>query len=430
MHCESKNRSSYLSLCEVIPGGVNSPARSCKGMEQDPLIVESGAKDCIYDIDGKRFIDYCCSWGALMHGHCHSEIMKGVRKRMAMGTTFGMSTLVEEQLARKICKTIDSIEKIRFVSSGTEATMSAVRLARGFTGRDAIVKFNGNYHGHADFFLVNAGSGLTDMPSSSSAGIPHNVVKDMVSLPYNDIETCRKYLQTHSVAAVIVEPIAGNMGVVPATVEFIKMLREETEKSGALLILDEVISGFRVALKGAQSLYGIKPDITCLGKVIGGGFPLAAFGGRADVMNCLAPLGSVYQAGTLSGNPIAVEAGLQALILCERAGVYDELLKKTNMITEPVREYLENNGINACVQQVGSMFTIFFGRKSVNNGEEAKHLDNKRFAEFFRYMYAKGIYIPPAQQESWFVSTVHEEGHLKYTSDMIIEFFLALPQLQ
>lgn len=423
MHCKSKSQATYEKLCEVIPGGVSSPARACIGMEQNPLIVESGAKDCIYDVDGRRFIDYCCSWGALIHGHCHPEIMKEVRKRMVMGTSFGISTPIEEKLARKIGQHMSSIEKVRFVNSGTEATMSAVRLARGFTGRDTIVKFNGNYHGHADYFLVHAGSGLSQLPTSSSAGIPQSVVSDMVSLPYNDIETCRNFLQTHQVAAVIVEPIAGNMGVVPAKKEFLEMLREETAKSGALLILDEVISGFRVALGGAQSLYNIKPDLTCLGKVVGGGFPLAAFGGREDIMNYLAPLGPVYQAGTLAGNPIAVEAGLQALTLIERSGYYAELERKTEMITKPVRDYIEKKGINACIQQVGSMFTVFLGAKSISNGEEAKRLDNKVFAKFFRHMFSNGIYIPPSQQEAWFVSSVHEYGHLEQTREAIISFW-------
>jgi glutamate-1-semialdehyde 2,1-aminomutase len=422
MHCKSKSQAIYEKLCEVIPGGVNSPARACTGMGQNPLIVESGAKDCIYDVDGKRFVDYCCSWGALIHGHCHPEIMKEVRKRMAMGTSFGISTSVEEKLARRITQHMTSIEKIRFVSSGTEATMSAVRLARGFTGRDLIVKFNGNYHGHADYFLVQAGSGLSGLPSSSSAGIPKSVVSDMASLPYNDVETCRQFLRTHPVAAVIVEPIAGNMGVVPATHEFLQMLRAETENSGALLILDEVMTGFRVGIGGAQMLYNIKPDLTCLGKIVGGGFPLAAFGGREDIMNHLAPLGPVYQAGTLSGNPIAAEAGLQAIIQLERTGFYVELQKKADLITLPVKAYIEKNNINACVQQVGSMFTLFFGAKSVNNGDEAKNLDSDLFAKFFRHMFSQGIYIPPSQQEAWFVSAVHEKGHLEQTRDVILNF--------
>ncbi len=413
----------YEKLCKVIPGGVNSPVRAWKGMGQPPMVVESGVKDCVYDVEGNKYLDFCGSWGALIHGHAHPQILDAVQKRMAKGTTFGITSGIEEQLASKVVGLIDSVEKVRFVCSGTEATMSAVRLTRGFTGRKIVVKFNGNYHGHADFFLVNAGSGVMELSStSSSAGIPDEVVQHVVSLPYNDIDTTRQYLQTHEVAAVILEPIAGNMGVVPAKKEFIEMLRNETEKQGALLIFDEVISGFRVALKGAQSLYHVKPDLTCFGKVIGGGFPVAAFGGRKEVMDFLAPEGPVYQAGTLAGNPLAMEAGYQALSMLERDGFYEELKRKTNIITEPVRNFIKDKNLDLCVQQVGSMFTIFFSRKEVNNQEEAKTLDLEKFAEFFRYMYANGVYIPPSQHEAWFVSQAHEEEHLESTRDLVLEF--------
>ena len=417
----------YNRLCKVIPGGVNSPVRAAKSINQLPLVIERGVKDLIYDVDGHAYIDYCGSWGALIHGHANPTILDAAKKRMDMGTSFGISSSIEEQIAYKVISIMDSIEKIRFVSSGTEATMSAVRLARGYTGRDTIIKFSGNYHGHADQFLVQAGSGVFGLtPTSSSAGVPADSVKHTVCLPFNDIETCRNYLRNskHSseIAAVILEPIAGNMGVVAATQEFMFMLREETQKIGALLILDEVITGFRVALKGAQYLYGVKPDLTCLGKIIGGGFPAAAFGGRSDIMDCLAPLGTVYQAGTLSGNPVAMEAGLQALKLLEVPGFYEELERKTAIITEPVKEAIHKKNIPACIQQVGSMFTLFFGRREVNSMEEAKHLDTEKFAKFFRYLFDQGIYIPPSQYESWFVSAVHEERHLEKTRDAILKF--------
>ncbi|NGX43251.1 MAG: Glutamate-1-semialdehyde 2,1-aminomutase [Chlamydiae bacterium] len=423
MYKTMRSQELYEKLCKVIPGGVNSPVRAWKGMGQPPMVVESGVKDCVYDVEGNKYLDFCGSWGALIHGHAHPQILDAVQKRMAKGTTFGITSGIEEQLASKVVGLIDSVEKVRFVCSGTEATMSAVRLTRGFTGRKIVVKFNGNYHGHADFFLVNAGSGVMELSStSSSAGIPDEVVQHVVSLPYNDIDTTRQYLQTHEVAAVILEPIAGNMGVVPAKKEFIEMLRNETEKQGALLIFDEVISGFRVALKGAQSLYHVKPDLTCFGKVIGGGFPVAAFGGRKEVMDFLAPEGPVYQAGTLAGNPLAMEAGYQALSMLERDGFYEELKRKTNIITEPVRNFIKDKNLDLCVQQVGSMFTIFFSRKEVNNQEEAKTLDLEKFAEFFRYMYANGVYIPPSQHEAWFVSQAHEEEHLESTRDLVLEF--------
>lgn len=418
---------SYQSLCKVIPGGVNSPVRSCKAMGQLPMVVESGKGDTLVDVDGNSYIDYCCSWGALIHGHAHPSVVKSVQSRLDKGTTFGITSSIEEALARLIVNSIDSIENIRFVSSGTEATMSAVRLARGFTKRDLIVKFNGNYHGHADFFLVGAGSGVFNLsPTSSSAGIPSDLVKLTLSLPYNDIDACRALFENpdykHRIAAVILEPVAANMGVVPATLEFIQFLRDATQKSGALLIFDEVVTGFRIGLKGAQGYYGVKPDLTCLGKIIGGGFPAAAFGGRKEIMEYLAPLGPVYQAGTLSGNPIAMEAGLQALLLVQEKGFYEDLLSKTDRLLKPLRDAIKRKNAPLCIQQVGSMFTIFFGRQEVRNMEEAKLVDQETFARFFRTLFDQGIYIPPSAHEAWFVSSVHKDGHIDRTSDAILEF--------
>lgn len=389
----TKSLELYERLCEVIPGGVNSPVRAFKGLDIPPMVVEKASADMIYDVDGNGFIDYCGSWGPLIHGHAHPAIIQAASQRMAMGTTFGVTSEIEEQLARKIVGCIPSIEKIRFVSSGTEATMSAARLARGFTKRNLLVKFIGNYHGHADFFLVRAGSGVVNLTAtSSSAGIPDEIVSQTVCLQYNDIETCKQFLlhekNREHIAAVIIEPIAGNMGCVPANKEFLWMLREITQSIGALLIFDEVISGFRVGLGGAQQLYGITPDLTCLGKIIGGGFPAAAFGGRREIMDCLAPLGNVYQAGTLSGNPVAMAAGLQALNMLEVDGFYEELERKTKIITKPVKALLNRKKLNHCIQQVGSMFTIFFGRTSVANMEEGHLLDLDGFADFFRYMFA------------------------------------------
>lgn len=415
----------YRRLCEVIPGGVNSPVRACKDLLDVPLIAERAYKDMLYDAEGDGYIDYCGSWGALIHGHANDKILTPVIERIKLGTSFGVTTEIEGNLANKIIDLMPSIEKIRFVSSGTEATMSAARLARGYTGRNLIVKFNGNYHGHADFFLVNAGSGVFDLNStSSSAGIPEEIVKNTISLPYNCTESTRNFLREHgkNVAAVILEPIAGNMGVVPATCEFLTMLREETAKQGSLLIFDEVMCGFRVAKGGAQELYNIDPDLTCLGKIIGGGFPVAAFGGKTSIMDCLAPQGNVYQAGTLSGNPVAMEAGFQALSLLDTLGFYEELERKTLMITQPVAEFIQNRNINACIQQVGSMFTLFFGRRSVANMEEAKLLNREQFIDFFRHMHKKNIYIPPSQYEAWFVSSAHTDDHLKVTTNAIIEF--------
>jgi glutamate-1-semialdehyde 2,1-aminomutase len=428
MQSRPKSLQIYENLCEVIPGGVNSPVRSCKGMGQPPLVAEWAAGDTLYDPDGHAYIDYCGSWGALIHGHAEPQIVQAAQKRVALGSTFGITTHIEEKLARCIVDLVDSIEKIRFVSSGTEATMSAIRLARGFTKRQLVIKFSGNYHGHADFFLVQAGSGVGEfLPQASSAGIPEDMVKNTICLPFNDIEKCKAvFNDPHNkdkIAAVILEPIAGNMGVVPSTQAFIDMLRAETQRIGALLIFDEVMTGFRVRLKGAQEIYNVKPDLTTYAKIIGGGFPAAAFGGRREIMDCLSPLGNVYQAGTLSGNPVAMEAGLQALILLSRPNFYEELERKTNLLTRPIQEYFLKNGKNACIQQVGSMFTLFFGSKKINNFEEAKALDNETFAKFFRYMFSKGVYIPPLHMEAWFVSMAHTEENLIKTRDLVLDFF-------
>lgn len=423
-----KSQAVYEKLCEAIPGGVNSPVRACKGVEQLPMVVERGAADLLYDADGHHYIDFCGSWGALIHGHAHPTILDAATRRMAAGTSFGITTSIEEQLAAKVISLVDSVEKIRFVSSGTEATMSAVRLARGFTGRDLIVKFDGNFHGHADFFLVRAGSGVLELnQTASSAGIPDAFVQSTISLPYNDEQACRTFLldpkNASQIAAVILEPIAANMGVVPATESFLKMLRTVTQEIGALLIFDEVISGFRVALGGAQELTGISPDLSCFGKIIGGGFPAAAFGGRKEIMDKLAPLGSVYQAGTLSGNPVAMEAGLQALILLEKENFYADLERKTQILTAPIKKFLgEHLHYPACLQQRGSMFTLFFGVREINHMVDAQKSDAVLFGKFFRYLFSNGIYIPPLQWEAWFVSAVHSDEHLEKTRDLVLAF--------
>lgn len=417
----------YEEMCEVIPGGVNSPVRSCKCVGQLPLVIDRAYRDIIVDADGNEYIDYCGSWGALIHGHAHPVILESVRNRLDKGTSFGVTSALEGELARKVVDQIDSIEKIRFVSSGTEATMSVARLARGFTNRNLIVKFSGNYHGHADFFLVQAGSGVLEVsPTASSAGIPEDIVKNTICLPYNNIEACQQLFSNpyyrERIAAVILEPIAGNMGVVPAESDFIDFLRLETEKMGALLIFDEVMTGFRVALKGAQELYSVKPDLTCYGKIIGGGFPAAAFGGRKDIMDCLAPIGAVYQAGTLSGNPIAMEAGLQSLNLLRHPGFYEELQRKTDRLLDPIKKKIIQNNWNACIQQAGSMFTLFFGTRKVRNLEEALKVDTDLFAQFFRCMFEQGIYLPPSPHEAWFISNAHENKHLDQTREAVLAF--------
>lgn len=427
MNKRLKSQKIFEKMSQIIPGGVNSPVRSCKSMGQLPLVVDHAFGDTLVDADGHKYIDFCGSWGALIHGHAHPVIVEAVRKRLEKGTSFGITTELEGELAQEIVNRIDSIESIRFVCSGTEAAMTVARLARGFTKRDYIVKFSGNYHGHADFFLVQAGSGVLDISSTaSSAGIPEEIVKYTINLPYNDIEACRKLFDhpgyKDRIAAVILEPIAGNMGVIPAHREFIKFLREKTEEAGVLLIFDEVITGFRVDAKGAQKLYSVKPDLTCFGKIVGGGFPAAAFGGRKEIMDCLAPLGSVYQAGTLSGNPVAMEAGLQSLRLLDKPDFYKNLRQKTDRFLEPIRKKILDKKLNACIQQEGSMFTIYFGRKEVRNLKEALEVDSPLFAKFFRYLFDHGVYIPPSPHEAWFISDAHEEKNLEYTRDAILKF--------
>lgn len=422
-----KSKKCFDDLCNIVPGGTNSPVRAFRGLGLDPMIADRGEGDMVYDIDGNGYIDYCGSWGPLILGHAHPEVVAAAQERTAKGSSFGITTATEQKLARIIIKHVPSVEKIRFVSSGTEATMSAARLARGYTKRDVLVKFTGHYHGHADFFLVQAGSGVFGInASSTSAGIPEDIVKNTVCLTFNDTEATRQFLEhpdnRDRIAGVILEPIAGNMGCVPSKPEFMKMLRDVTKKIGALLIIDEVITGFRVGLGGAQQLYGVVPDLTTFGKIIGGGFPAAAFGGRKEIMDCLAPLGKVYQAGTLSGNPVAMEAGFKTVQLLERAGLYQEIEAKADVITKPVQEFINQNNLNACVQQVGSMFTIFFGRREVNNMDDARGCDLEEFARFFRYLFSRGVYIPPMQVEAWFVSTAHTREHLEATRDLILEY--------
>ncbi len=434
MHQKALSRpateASYKKLCEVIPGGVNSPVRSWKAVGLTPMVVTSGQKERIFDVDGNSYIDYCLSWGALAHGHAHPKINQAAKDRIDLGSSFGITMEEEGQLARKIMAHLPSIEKIRFVSSGTEATMSAVRLARGYTKRDLIVKFAGNFHGHADFFLIQAGSGVFNLPASSSQGIPQESIQNTICLPYNDLEACREFFNNSAyaerLAAVIIEPIAGNMGVIPADKEFLELLRTETAKCGALLIFDEVMCGFRAGLSGAQGWYGIRPDLTTLAKVIGGGFPAAAFGGRKEIMDLLAPLGPVYQSGTLSGNPVAMVAGLSAIELLEAPGCFEELIKKTKSLTAPIQACITEHNLNACVQEAGSMFTLFFGKRSVKTFADVQQLDFPLFAKFFAYMLEKGIYVSPLQQEAWFMSTAHSDESIAYTRDTILQFLQTL----
>ncbi|MBI2743379.1 MAG: glutamate-1-semialdehyde 2,1-aminomutase [Chlamydiales bacterium] len=422
MTARKKSEALFERACKVMPGGVNSPVRAFFGLEMTPLVVQRGLGDRIWDEDERSYIDFCSSWGSLILGHVHAEVAKAAISQISLGSSFGITTAIEERFATQITTHLPSIEKLRFVSSGTEATMSALRLARGYTGKDLIVKFDGNYHGHADHLLIGAGSGVSYLPPGS-AGVPVEMVRFTRSLRYNDLYSVRKFLSENcNVAAVILEPIAANMGLVPATIEFLQMLREETRKSGALLIFDEVVTGFRVGLGGVQEASGIQPDLTCLAKIIGGGFPAAAFGGRREIMDRLAPLGDVYQAGTLSGNPVAMAAGLAVLNELEKPGFYQELERKTRLLTDPIAELIRKKNINVYLAQRGSMFSLFFGVKSVSSKEDLKTLDHAQFRRFFSFLFERGIYLSPSAYETCFVSSAHTEEHLLYTQQQICDF--------
>jgi glutamate-1-semialdehyde 2,1-aminomutase len=421
----------YSSICDMIPGGVNSPIRSFQKVGQLPIVVEEGKGAMITDIDGHSYIDYVHSWGPLIHGHAHPKILKRTKKRMEKGTSFGMSSVVEKEIAEKITQLVPSVEKIRFVSSGTEATMTALRVARGYTGRDVILKFSGHYHGHVDALLVQAGSGLAGLTAtSSSKGIPEGFVQKTVVIPFNDFKAAE--LAFHhpdlkdKIAAIILEPVAANMGVVLPAPGFLFHLRRLCDETGALLIFDEVITGFRLGLQGAQGLFGITPDLSCFGKIIGGGFPAAAIGGKKEIMDTLAPIGSVYQAGTLSGNPVALEAGLATLELAEEPGFYEELERKTLFLTQPIEKYIRDRNLNASLQQIGSLFTIFFGKRKITNFQDVHELDLATYSAFFQHLFNRGILAPPLYCEAWFVSQAHEMEHLEKTRDEIIAFLETL----
>lgn len=417
----------YERACQVLPGGVNSPVRSFRHLNMAPLVVESGSGSRIRDVDGREYIDYCGSWGALILGHAHPRIVRAVCEQMGRGSSFGISTEIEENIARKTVSLLPHVEKVRFVNSGTEATMTAMRLARGYTGKSKILKFTGHYHGHSDALLIQAGSGVAHLnPLSTSKGVNLSTISDTLCFPFNDLQAVRSFLRqsalAHELAAVILEPVTGNMGVVPGEADFFQMLREETMRLGALLIFDEVITGFRLGLQGAQGVYGIDPDLTCLGKVIGGGFPVAAIGGKGRILDHLAPLGQVYQAGTLSGNPVAMRAGFETLCLIEEPGFYEELQRKTDLLTKPIREMLERKKINACLQQAGSMFSLFFGVSKVRSKEDLKLMDEKKFVEFFQYLFERGIYISPSSHEASFISAAHTDEEILRTQAMILAF--------
>jgi len=393
-----------------IPGGVNSPVRAFKGVGGAPVFVQRAEGPWLYDTDGKRYIDYVGSWGPMVLGHAHPDVLKAVHEAVDRGLSYGAPTTIETAMAEKVCELVPSMDLVRMVSSGTEATMSAIRLARGFTGRDKIVKFEGCYHGHSDSLLVKAGSGALTLGVPSSPGVPAALAGHTLTLAYNDAAAVRQVFEQlgKQIACVIVEPVAGNMNCVPPAPGFLETLREECDRFGAVLIFDEVMTGFRVALGGAQALYGIKPDLTTLGKVIGGGMPVGAFGGRRDIMEKLAPLGPVYQAGTLSGNPVAMAAGLKTLELVSAPGFFEDLAEKTRHLTDGLRAKAQAAGIPLAVNHVGGMFGLFFTEAAVvDSFEKVMACDVERFKRFFHGMLEEGVYLAPSAFEAGFVSAAH-----------------------
>lgn len=412
----SKSTSLYNRASKVMVGGVSSPVRAFKSVGGTPLFFAKGRGSRLWDVDGNRYTDHVCSWGSLIHGHADPRVLGHVRGRMKEGTSFGAPTVDELLLAEKICKVLPSIEKLRFVNSGTEATMSALRVARGFTGRTKLVKFEGCYHGHADPFLTQAGSGMATLDLPASAGVTPGEIADTVTLPFNDAGAVESEFRKEggSIATAIVEPVAGNMGVVPASSEFLRALRKECTGNGSLLVFDEVITGFRVGLAGAQGLYGVEPDITTLGKVIGGGFPVGAYGGGKEVMASVSPEGPVYQAGTLSGNPVAMAAGLKTLDLLTTKD-YDVLDDLSAELEEGLTQGAEKAKVPLSVNRVGSMVGIYFRSGPVRNFQEAKGTDTKAYGRFFWKMIDRGVYLPPSAFETVFVSLAHTRGDIEAT---------------
>lgn len=414
---QSKSKRLFQEAQKYLPGGVDSPVRAFKAVGGVPPFIKKGLGSRIYDEDGNEFIDYVCSWGALILGHANHQVITSVKKAAERGTSYGAPTALEVQLAKMVCRAFPSIEMVRFVCSGTEATMSAIRVARGFAGRDKIVKFEGCYHGHSDGLLAKAGSGVMTLGIPETPGVPASYTQQTLVAPYNDL----KYLETlfqkwgKEIAAVIVEPVAANMGVVLPGQGFLQGLRNLTKANGSLLIFDEVISGFRVGYGGAQALYDIKPDLTCLGKIIGSGLPVGAYGGRKDIMSMIAPLGPVYQAGTLSGNPLAMTAGIEALKILSRKGIYEKLEETSALLEAGLREIAARSNQKVFITRVGSLLTLFFSDKPVTDYNSAKAARVDEYKAFFHKMLERGVYLPPSQFEALFVSTAHTSADIRNT---------------
>jgi glutamate-1-semialdehyde 2,1-aminomutase len=416
MRSYDKSIEAFKEAKELLPGGVNSPVRAFKSVDMDPIFMERGKGSKIYDIDGNEYIDYVLSWGPLILGHTNDRVVEGIKKVAELGTSFGAPTLVENELAQLVIDRVPSIEMVRMVSSGTEATMSALRLARGYTGRNKILKFEGCYHGHGDSLLIKAGSGVATLGLPDSPGVPEGVAKNTITVPYNDLESVRYAFEQFGddIAGVIVEPVAGNMGVVPPISGFLEGLREITSQYGTVLIFDEVMTGFRVGYNCAQGYYNVTPDLTCLGKVIGGGLPVGAYGGKREIMEQIAPSGPIYQAGTLSGNPLAMTAGLETLSQLTPE-TYKEFERKADILEAGLKAAAEKCGIPHTINRAGSMIGIFFTNENVINYEAAKTSNLEFFASYYREMANEGVFLPPSQFEGLFLSTAHTDEDLEKT---------------
>ena len=412
-----RSKELYAAARERMPGGVNSPARSWSAVGGDPLFIERGQGPRVRDADGNEYIDYVCSWGPLILGHAHPEVVEAVKAAAENGTSFGAPTEMENVLSGLVLEALPSLDLVRFVSSGTEAAMSALRLARAYTGRSKIVKFEGGYHGHTDALLVAAGSGAMSHGVPDSAGVTASFARDTLTARFNDLSSVEAHFDSHpeEIACVIVEPVAGNMGVVPPQPGFLEGLRELTERHGSLLVFDEVITGFRVGYGGAQGLYGVEPDVTCLGKVIGGGMPVGAYGGRREIMETVSPLGPMYQAGTLSGNPVAMAAGARTLELLGRPGVYEGLESRAAELGADLTEVFAESEVPARINRVGSMMTVFFSGDEVTGWASVSASDREAFGRFFHRMLDEGVYLPPSPFEAMFVSTAHGPGEIEAT---------------
>jgi len=423
MNRYEKSIKSFAIAKELMPGGVNSPVRAFKSVDRNPVFMERGIGSKLYDIDENQYIDYVLSWGPMIVGHANPIVLNAIQETMVKGTSFGTPTVLENELAKLVIEMVPSVEMVRMVNSGTEATMSAIRLARGYTGKSKIIKFEGNYHGHSDSLLIKAGSGVATLGLPDSPGVPEGIAIQTVTVPFNDLDSVKVAFEKYGedIAAIIVEPVSGNMGVVPPEEGFLQGLRTITEQYGSLLIFDEVMSGFRASEKSAQGLYNVQPDLTTLGKVIGGGMPVGAYGGKREIMEHIAPAGSIYQAGTLSGNPVAMAAGIATLNLIKQPGVYDDLNRKSKLLIDGLAKNASDLGIPHYANQVGTMICLFYTDTKVINYETAKTSNLEHFKKVHAYFLDHGIYMPQSQFETLFMSTEHSEEDIYKTIEIHYE---------